>query len=547
MRGIILIILDGYGIAAPSPGNAIWLAKPSFLNSLEHMYPHTKLRASGESVGLPTYEVGSTEVGHLNIGAGRIVYQNLLRINQDISDGTFYTNPAFTNAITHIKKTKGNLHLLGLIGEQYVHASIEHLRALLNFCKINSIPQVYLHLITDGRDSPPKAASQYFSIVDEMIAKFQTGKIASIMGRYFAMDRDSRWERTQKAYDCLTKGSDIHAESWRQCIEQSYLKNTYDEFIEPTTLYENSKPLSRISKGDAVIFYNFRIDRPRQLTKAFVLDNFESDANIISFDPYATKYTGKHTLSTNTQKPFVRGPKISDLYFVTMTQYQDNLSVDIAYPMHKIVQTLGKVLEDNQQPQLRIAESEKERFVTFYFNGYYERKHVLEDWIISPSPKVATYDLKPEMSAEKTTETLINNLRKEYYKFILINYANPDMVAHTGNIRATIQAISYIDKCVKKVVTEGLNHDYTILITADHGNAEVMIDRLTGEPETEHDDSLVPFYCVDSRFSGDPITLEVGILADIAPTILHLLNINPPSNMTGRNLIEALTCKIKNL
>lgn len=541
MKAVILIILDGFGIAPPGPGNAIYLANPVNYNSFLYSFPNTTLKASGEAVGLPAGEVGNTEVGHLNIGAGKIVFQDLPRINLAIADGSFYQNQTLIDAVNHLKNTRGHLHLIGLVGEGAVHSHIDHLYALLFFAKENSLKDVFIHVITDGRDSPPKSALNTIAQLEEKIKQSGVGKIASIMGRYYAMDRDRRWDRTEKAYFCLTKGVGNKAKSAIEAIKMAYQQEKTDEFIEPVNIVENGS-FNLIKEGDAVIFFNYRIDRPRQLTKAFVLDNFEEQANLsFSFDPYAVKYYKTHYPHEEVvTPPFKRGEKIKNLYFATMTEYEKNLPVKVIFPPIIVPMPLGRVLSENGLLQLRIAESEKERFVTFYFNGQRENPFPLEERLIVPSPKVPTYDLKPEMSAYELTNLLINKIRQEKYPFILINFANPDMVGHTGNIQATIIAIKTIDNCLGRIVQEALAFNYSVIITADHGNAEQKINPSTGEISTEHTANPVPFIFIDNRYQGRYVKLQTGILADIAPTVLSLLEIRKPEQMTGRNLLEEI-------
>lgn len=541
MKSVILIVLDGFGIAPPGPGNAIYLANPTNYNSYLYSYPNTILKASGEAVGLPTGEVGNTEVGHLNLGAGKIVFQDLPRINMAIADGSFYKNQVLIDAANHVKKNNSNLHFIGLIGEGSVHSHIEHLYALVYFAKENRLKNVFIHAITDGRDSPPKSAINSIAQLEEKLKQNKIAKISSIMGRYFAMDRDRRWERTEKAYLCLTKGVGNKAKTAIEAINNAYQQGKTDEFIEPTNIVENGSP-TLIKENDAVVFFNYRIDRPRQLTKAFVLDNFEKQANLsFSFEPYATKYYKTHyPQETIVTPPFKRGEKIKNLFFATMTEYEKDLPVKVIFPPTIVPMPLGRVLSERGLTQLRMAESEKERFVTFYFNGQRENPFPLEERLIIPSPKVPTYDLKPEMSAYELTNVLINKIREEKYPFILINFANPDMVGHTGNIQATILAIKTIDNCIARIVQEGLAFNSSIIITADHGNAEQKINPKTGEISTEHTDNPVPFIFIDNRFQGRYVKLPTGILADVAPTILSLLNIPIPEQMTGRDLLEEL-------
>lgn len=542
MKPVVLIVLDGFGLAPPGPGNPIYLANPTNINALFYSYPNTTLIASGESVGLPAREVGNTEVGHINMGAGRVVYQDLPRINMSIADGTFYKNQIFANGVSHIKQTKGALHLVGLLSDGTVHSSIEHLYALLYLAKENQLTNVFIHIITDGRDSPPKSALNSIGRLEEKLKTLGVGKIASVMGRYFGMDRDRRWERIEKAYKVLTQGSPLTAPSALEAVKQSYRQNTTDEFVKPTTLVENNLPVSLIKTGDTVIFYNYRIDRPRELTKAFVLANFRQDANkSLAFDPYATKYYKTHFPEEKlTNIPFDRGPKIPNLFFITMTEYEKDLSVQVAFPPSVVNFPLGKVLAENNVSQLRLAESEKERFVTFYFNGQHEEPFQGEKRIIMPSPKVPTYDLKPEMATYELTDLLITSMQERKYGFVLINFANADMVGHTGNIDASIKAIQSLDACLKRIVESALDSDITVLITADHGNIEQKINPSTGQISTEHTANPVPFIIVDKKYQGKVKKLQSGILADIAPTILAIMGITKPSSMTGRNLIEEL-------
>ncbi len=540
MNPVMLIVLDGFGLAPSSNGNAISLANPETINGLFRMYPNTQLTASGQSVGLPPGEVGSTEVGHLNMGAGRIIYQNLPRINLSIADGSFYKNEAFTGAVSHLQKTNGDMHLIGLVGSGTVHASMDHLYALLFFCGENKVGRVFLHLITDGRDSPPRSARNYLEELEKKISDMHMVKIATIMGRYYAMDRDRRWERVKVAYECLVSGIGNKATNYGEAIDQSYAENKSDEFIKPTNIVDQSGvPIGLIKEGDAVIFYNFRIDRPRELTKAFVLHDFAREANKTSYDPYATKYFKKHIKDEEVlSNPFERGEKIENLYFATMTEYERDLPVHIAFPPHVVAMPLGRIISEKQIPQLRVAESEKERFVTFYFNGLRETAFALEERLIIPSPKVPTYNLKPEMSAYEITDVLIKKMYEFKYKFILVNFANADMIGHTGDITAGVQAVRALDQCLSKLVAIAEKTNYTLLITADHGNIEEMIDLKTGLPSTEHTGNPVPFIVVNSKLLGKTLKLQSGILADVAPTVLYLLDLPAPREMTGRNLLE---------
>ncbi|MGB4966545.1 MAG: 2,3-bisphosphoglycerate-independent phosphoglycerate mutase [Microgenomates group bacterium] len=541
MTPVILIVLDGFGVAPAGPGNPISAATITHIDSFLRMYPTTQLKASGEAVGLPATEPGNTEVGHLNMGAGRVIYQSLPRINLAIADGSFNKNEVFLKALEGVKKSGKNLHLLGLVGAGTVHASIDHLFSLLALCQKQDIQNVFIHPITDGRDSPPQSAQTFLEEIDHKCKEYGRGKIATVTGRYYAMDRDKRWERIEKAYACYTQGVAEKAANWQEAIKKSYDTKATDEFILPTNIVENGQPVALVKEGDTVIFFNYRIDRPRELTRAFTLENFEAEANkITSYDPYATKYFKKH-IDVNEQiiqPPFKRGPRIPNLTFITMTEYEKDLPVQVAFPPHGVAMPLGRILSDHQLPQLRVTESEKERFVTFYFNGLREGAFPLEDHLIVPSPKVPMYNQKPEMSAYEITDVLIKKIQEKKYQFILVNYANPDMVGHTGDINACIKAVSTIDDCLGKVTDAALQNDYAVLITADHGNVEEKLNKVTGEMSTEHTSNPVPFIAISNKLKGKPVRLQSGILADIAPTVLELLGVSVPRDMMGRNLLE---------
>lgn len=540
MKNVILIVLDGWGIAPPGPGNAVTLANTRYINSLYDKYPYTRLQASGEAVGLPEYEAGNTEVGHINLGAGRIVYQDLPRINMSIADGNFYKNTALLKSFSHLRRTGGKLHVMGLVGVGTVHSSIDHLYALLYFAKENNMGEVYIHVITDGRDSPPKSSVEIVARLDEKLLQLGIGKVATIMGRYYAMDRDRRWERTREAYNCLVQGTGIKCGSVTDALNHAYDEGRTDEFILPKNICQQGRPVALIAEGDAVIFFNYRIDRPRQLTKAFVLDNFEEEANrTLSFDPYAVKYYKTHQPKSEIlTPPFQRGNKIKDLLFITMTEYEEGLPVDVAFPPSIVYSPIGKVLADHHLKQLRMSESEKERFVTYYFNGQNEDVFPNEERLIIPSPKVATYDVKPDMSSAQLTDVAIQKILENKYEFILLNYANPDMVGHTGNIDASIRAVESVDRCLGKLIPTALNTNYSILVTADHGNVEQKINFKTGKTSTEHTSNMVPFIAISKDLEGRNVNIPTGILADVAPTILALMGLQKPHEMTGRNLLE---------
>lgn len=536
----VLLVLDGWGLAPPGPGNAIDQAKITYFPRYFVSYPHTQLAASGVAVGLPANEDGNTETGHINLGAGRVVYQDLPRINMAIADTTFFGNDAFIAAFDYAKLHNSCVHLMGLVGDGSVHANLEHLFSLLTLSKMRSGGKpVYLHLFTDGRDSPPTASPRHIERVEEKCKNIGIGEIATIIGRYYAMDRDHRWDRTEIAYRALTEQIARTAPSARAALEAAYKDGKTDEFIEPTIILDSlGKPRPRVADGDAVIFFNYRIDRPRQLTRAFVLPNFETEGHIISsFDPYAVKYYHKHIIDEQTTaKPFERKVKLSNLFFVTMTEYEKNLSCTVAYPPEIVKMPFGRIVSEHGLRQLRMSETEKERFVTYYFNGMREDPFAGEDHLIIPSAKVATYDLKPEMSANDLTQKLLDRLRLGFYSFILVNFANPDMVAHSGNIPASVKAVQVVDECLEKIISQVLSLGGTCVITADHGNVEEMLGP-GGEVDTEHSTFPVPFVVVSSMFTNQPIQLPAGQLADVAPTILSLMNLPIPSDMSGRNLL----------
>lgn len=544
---VCLVILDGWGIAPPGPGNAIDLANTINIDRFWASFPHTQLQAAGEAVGLPRGESGNTETGHLNLGAGRIVYQDLARINMAIADGTFFNNEVLLGAIEHAKKNNSNLHFMGLVGAGGVHSNLEHLFALIRLSAQQNFKNLYLHLFTDGRDSPPTAGKTYIARIRQVIAKEGIGTIASIMGRYWAMDRDLRWDRTAKAYFALTKAEGNLVKTPEEAIDMSYSQGKTDEFIEPSIISTaQGTPVAVIKENDSVVFFNFRIDRPRQLSRAFVFEDFSKANLAFAYDPYLVKYAKKHIVeATAPQPPFKREARLNNLYYVMMTEYEKPLAdsgAKVAFPPELVDMPLGRVLAEAEKKQLRMSESEKERFVTFYFNGQQETAFDQEERYIVPSPKVATYDLKPEMSARELTEAVLGRLREDNhaYDFVLVNFANPDMVAHTGSIGPTVKACEVVDECVGKLANFILAYGGTLLVTADHGNAEEMIDPHTGAIETEHSVNSVPFIAISKEFMNRPLTLQAGILADVAPTVLSLFDLSIPSSMTGHNLLEGI-------
>lgn len=542
IKPTVLLILDGWGIAPPGPGNALSLAHLSVIPKAWNSYPHTELAASGEAVGLPPGEDGNTETGHINIGAGRVVYQDLPRINMAITDGSFFKNPAFEGAITFAFQHNSNIHLLGLLSDSGVHASREHLYALLTLIKEHGCQcPVYLHLFTDGRDSPPRAGRRFITEVEAKCGALGIGKIATVMGRYYGMDRDRRWERTEKSYRALTEIGGQTAPSAIDAIETSYREGRTDEFIEPTIILDGSGvPYPRLANHDAVIFYNYRIDRPRQLTRAFVLSNFEEAPTGVAFDPYAVKYFHKHLVEEDSRNtPFKRSVTLPNLYFATMTEYERDLPCVVAFPPEKVNSPIASVFSGLNLRQLHVSETEKERFVTYYFNGLREVPFPGEDRLIIPSPKVATYDLAPDMACLEMTARLLDRLSLGMYAFVVVNFANPDMVAHTGNIPAAIRAVETADSCVGRIIDKVLSLEGSCVITADHGNVEEMLGP-NGEMDTEHSTYPVPFIMIDAALQQYPHTLPKGKLADIAPTILSSRKLPIPDSMTGKNLLADL-------
>ena len=509
-KRVVLIILDGWGIGAEDAGNAIYLANKPFWNKISTVYPHTRLQAAGEAVGLPSGEAGNSEVGHLNIGAGMIVYQEFPRVNMALTDGSFLTNRALLTATGAVKKNQSTLHLMGLIGTGNVHSSIEHLYALLWFAKAQGIQKVAVHTFTDGRDSSPTAGLGLVEIILEKFKEIGVGSFASLSGRYFAMDRDNHWERIQKVYSAIVEGNAPKANDPIMLVNNSYKKKVTDEFIEPTLIVTDGSEPQLIRDGDGVIFFNFRPDRALQMTKAFVEKDF---------------------------KGFERKKFLPNLTFVTMTEYEKNLPVLVAFPPIIIDNPLAAVISLNDLRQLHIGETEKYAHVTYFINGGRETPYPNEERIHVPSPKVATYDQKPEMSAVEITDQVCNFLRKGLYDFYLINFANADMVAHTGSLEATKKAIEVLDACLERIVKVALPSG-AVVITADHGNAESLVNPKTGGVDTEHSANTVPFVVVAEGFNNrTQIRLPSGILADVAPTVLGLLGIHPPSSMTGKNLL----------
>ncbi len=537
-KPVVLLVLDGWGIGPNNAGNAIARANTPNLTKYWMSYPHTQLEASGTAVGLPQGEDGNTETGHLNIGAGHIVYQDLPRINMAIADGLFFQNDAFIKAVEHAKANNSALHLMGLIGAGGVHSNIEHLYALLNFCSQQQLTNVIIHGFTDGRDSPPTSGIGYVHEIMSRCEQLGVGKLGSLMGRYFAMDRDRRWERIEKAYDALTEGEgDVCILDPIASLQQQYDQGVTDEFIEPITICEQDGTKRVVRDNDAVIFFNYRIDRPRELTRAFVLDDFESGMTHVAFDPYTEKYEKTNIQRDAKVATFQRKRALKNLFFVTMTMYEDNLPVKVAFPPQNIKEPLGKVFADHGLRQLRTTETEKERFVTYYMNGQVESLYPGEERVIMPSRGVKSYDQAPEMSSYEITTELLKRLESGLYDVVIANICNGDMVGHTGNLEAAVKACEIVDDVVGKIVEKVLLLGGMVFITADHGNVEEMINNSTGEVDTEHSVYPVPFYIIGKHLAGKSLMLPSGILADVAPTMLSCMGIPKPSAMTGRALL----------
>ena len=503
----MLMILDGFGDNKNKDGNAIKLAKTPNIDKLMKKYPNTDIFTSGLHVGLPEGQMGNSEVGHTNIGAGRIVYQELTRITKSIEDGDFFSNPEFIAAIENCKKHNSKLHILGLVSDGGVHSHNRHLYGLLEMAKRRDFEDVYVHCFLDGRDTPPASAETYIAELQEKMKEKGVGKIASLSGRFYAMDRDKRWQRVQKCYDALVNGEGEKAGDPIKAIEDSYQKEVFDEFVVPTVMCNGNEPVAKIEENDSVIFFNFRPDRAREITRALV-------------DP---EFDGFETKKMN-------------LYYVCFTSYDETMpNVHIAFKKEPLKNTFGEVISEAGLTQLRIAETEKYAHVTFFFNGGEEKQYPGEDRILVPSPKVETYDMKPEMSAYEVTDKVCEALENDKYDVVILNFANTDMVGHTGSLQAAIKAVEAVDECVGKIVKIIEEKQGNLLITADHGNAEQMIDYKTGEPHTAHTTNPVPIILVTAN--KEYKLKENGKLADLAPTMLDLMGIKQPEEMTGESLL----------
>ncbi len=502
-KRVLLCIMDGWGLSDNKEYNAIYTAKtPNYDNFMKNMSA-TKIGADGENVGLPQGQMGNSEVGHLNIGAGRIVYQDLSRINLSIKDGSFFENEVLLNAINHAKENNSALHLFGLLSDGGVHSMYQHLQALIEMADKNNLKEVYVHAFLDGRDTPPTSSVEYIEKIEETLKKHNMPKIATVTGRYYAMDRDKRWDRVQRAYDCMVLGQCPKADSAMDAVKKSYKNDVTDEFVEPVKILDR-----RIDDNDSVIFFNFRPDRAREITSAMALSNFDG---------------------------FERKKVLNNLYFVCMKQYDETFPLPVAFKPEILTNILGDVLDENNIKQYRTAETEKYAHITFFFNGGSEKAGKLETRALVASPKVATYDLQPEMSAHEVCKNVLEALDNEEYGFILVNFANPDMVGHTGVFDAAVKAIETVDNCIGKIAEKALEKNVVMLLTADHGNAEKMFDETTNGPHTAHTTNPVPFIIIDKKKYN---LREGGALCDIAPTVLQIMNIKKPEEMLGRGLIK---------
>ena len=507
-KPVVLMVLDGYGLSDKTEGNAIAMANTPVMDKLMKECPFVAGKASGLAVGLPDGQMGNSEVGHMNIGAGRIIYQDLTSITKAIEDGDFFENEAMLEAIENCKKNNSDLHLWGLLSDGGVHSHNTHLYAILELCKKQGLSNVYVHPFLDGRDTPPASGKDYVAQLVEKMNEIGVGRVASISGRYYAMDRDNRWDRVEKAYAAMVYGEGERATDPVQAIADSYAKDVTDEFVLPTVLTENDKPVATVKANDSVIFFNFRPDRAREITRAFCEDDFSG---------------------------FERKEGRIPVTYVCFKDYDESIGNKlVAFKKQTIENTLGEYLAKNSKTQLRLAETEKYAHVTFFFNGGVEEPNKDEDRILVKSPAVATYDLQPEMSAPEVSEKLNAAITSDKYDVIIINFANPDMVGHTGVIPAAVKAVECVDQCVGAAVDAVKKADGVLFICADHGNAEQMIDYTTGNPHTAHTTNPVPFILVNY---GDVKLREGGCLADIAPTLLEIMGLEQPAEMTGKSLI----------
>ncbi|MGE4273082.1 MAG: 2,3-bisphosphoglycerate-independent phosphoglycerate mutase [Desulfitobacterium sp.] len=510
MKPLVLMILDGWGYSPQTEGNAIAQAQKPHFDRLFKEYPHTFITASGEEVGLPIGQMGNSEVGHLNIGAGRVVFQEFTRISKAIRTGEFPQNSVLKEAMERVSDGKNALHLMGLLSDGGVHSHIEHLFALLDMAKEIGVKKVFIHALLDGRDVLPQSAKEFMTLLNVKCQELGVGKVATVSGRYYVMDRDQRWERVEKGYRAIVDGQGLKAPNPMAAIEQAYDVRITDEFVVPTVIVdEEGKAIGPLQDGDSLIFFNFRSDRAREISYALLDEQFEG---------------------------FARG-KRRNVHYVAMTEYDEQLKVPVAFPAQNLENTLGEILASYNKKQLRIAETEKYAHVTFFFNGGVEDPCEGETRCLIPSPQVATYNLQPAMSAFDITEEFLKRLETEEYDIIILNFANSDMVGHTGEFIATVEAIEAVDQCIGRIVPEVLKRQGAVIVTADHGNAESKKDLQTGQPLTAHTTNPVPLILVSDQFKGKALR-EGGALQDVAPTILELMGIAQPPEMTGISLLN---------
>jgi 2,3-bisphosphoglycerate-independent phosphoglycerate mutase len=523
MDKVVLVVLDGWGISKETSGNAIANASTPNMDNFLSYYPNTILQASGMAAGLPWGEMGNSEVGHMLLGVGKILYQNLPRVSLAIQNREFFNNKVLLKTIDHIKKNDSYIHIMGLVSDGGVHSHIDHLYATLEFLKINSIAsnRVCIHVFTDGRDTDSKSAIKFVTALEKNIeSENLPGQITSIMGRYYAMDRNKNWDRTQMAYRCLVNSAGEKENNAIDALSKSYARDITDEFIKPTLIVNENNSYRPINNNDAIIFFNIREDRARQLAKAFTVDDF---------------------------KDFDRGAKLANVEFTTMIEYEKELNTNVIFPQENIDYTLGKVLSNAGLKQLRIAETEKYAHVTYFFNGGKENPFENEFRILVPSPSVLKYDQTPEMSADIITDQALKGITSNVFNFILINYANTDIIGHTGNYKATIKAVEFVDQCLGRLYEAVIENNATLVITADHGNAEEMFNVRTGETITGHSMNPVPFIIINKnnkrkeKLDSELCFQEIGgMLIDVAPTILEIFNIQKPQEMTGRSLLDGM-------
>ena len=511
LKPLLLVVLDGFGLRAEREANAIAIAGTPNIDALEREFPFTELKTSGLSVGLPEGQMGNSEVGHTNLGAGRIVYQDLVRINRAVEDGSFFKNPVLLEAMSRAASAGGTVHFMGLLSDGGVHSHVEHLHALLELARRESVPRAYVHAFLDGRDTPPRSGLDYMAAMEKRLAETGYGKVVTVMGRYYAMDRDKRWDRVGLAYAAMVRGEGYRSASPVRAIEEAYARGENDEFVKPTVVVDGTgEPRARVRDGDVVVFYNFRADRAREITRAFTQEGF-------------------HEFDTRGR------PRLA--YYACLTEYDKTFGLPVAYGPDQPTEIFPELVAKAGVAQLRCAETEKYAHVTFFFNGGREVQFPGEDRILVPSPRdVKTYDEKPEMSAREVTDKLVAAIETRKYGFILVNYANPDMVGHTGILEAAVKAVKVVDECVGRLWAAAQKAHMAMIVTADHGNCEMMVDPVTGQPHTAHTLGPVPFILADPDLRGATLRKD-GVLADVAPTALRIMGLAQPEAMKGLSLV----------